>query len=74
MIDQEFDKAINYYRLIQTDFNGNQTNSEVLSIDMTKYEGVIIMTVNTLGQEVNQSYSGVVFDIYSDGSSVKRIQ
>lgn len=74
LIDQEFEKTINYYRLIQTDFNGSQTNSEVLSIDMTKYEGVIVMTVNTLGQEVNQSYSGVVFDIYSDGSSVKRIQ
>ena len=74
LIDQEFEKTVNYYRLIQIDFNGSQTPSEVLSIDMSKHEGVIVMTVNTLGQEVNQSYSGVVFDIYSDGSSVKRIQ
>ncbi len=32
------------------------------------------MTVNSFSQEVNHSYTGIVFDIYNDGTSVKRIQ
>jgi hypothetical protein len=35
---------------------------------------LIIMTVNTLGQEVDETAKGIVFDIYSDGTSVRRIQ
>lgn len=75
LIDDNYFKGINYYRLIMVDFNGTTSISPVLSIDMSKNEGgLVIMTVNSIGQEVNQEYRGVVFDIYSDGSSIKRIQ
>ncbi|MBI1835702.1 MAG: hypothetical protein HYR91_00400, partial [Flavobacteriia bacterium] len=73
-IDNEFQKGVNYYRLRQTDFNGKTTLSKIVSIDMSKQTGGIVMTVNSLGQEVNETYNGIVFDIYADGSSVKRIQ
>ena len=74
MIDTDYKNGINYYRLKQTDYNGSETLSEIVAVDMTKMQGEKIMTVNATGQEVNESYSGLVFDIYSDGTSVKRIQ
>jgi len=74
LIDTDYKNGINYYRLRQTDYNGTETSSEIVAVDMTKIQGEKVMTVNTAGQEVNESYSGVVFDMYSDGSSVKRIQ
>ena len=74
LIDTDYKNGINYYRLKQTDYNGSETFSQIVAVDMTKIVGDKVMTVNSIGQEVNESYSGIVFDIYSDGSSVKRIQ
>ena len=41
---------------------------------MSKRMGTVIKVINTLGQEVNENYSGIVFDVYSDGTSIRRIQ
>ncbi|MBI1835701.1 MAG: hypothetical protein HYR91_00395 [Flavobacteriia bacterium] len=73
-IDAAYRKGINYYRLKQVDYNGEITYSKIITVDMSIQTGQIIMTVNSLGQEVNETYNGIVFDIYADGSSVKRIQ
>jgi hypothetical protein len=74
LIDKNFDSGINYYRLKQTDFDGKETFSPIVSVDIEKDVRVLLITVNSLGQEVNSNYKGIVFDIYSDGSSTKRIQ
>ncbi|MBI1837229.1 MAG: hypothetical protein HYR91_08200, partial [Flavobacteriia bacterium] len=74
IIDHDATSGIYYYRLKQTDFNGEEKLSTIISIEIKTNTSEVIMTVNTLGQEVNESYSGIVFDIYSDGTSVKRIQ
>ena len=74
LLDSEYSKGINYYRLKQTDFNGDFTFSKIVAVDMTVNTPKVIMTVNSIGQEVQQGYTGLVFDIYSDGTSVKRIQ
>ena len=75
-MDSDFDRTILYYRLKLTSFHGEETYSDIISVDMsqTQNKGVIIMTVNSLGQEVDETAKGIVFDIYSDGTSVKRIQ
>jgi hypothetical protein len=75
-IDTDFKKTVLYYRLKLISFNGEVTYSDIASVDMsqTQNQGVIIMTVNSLGQEVDETAKGIVFDIYSDGTSVKRIQ
>ena len=75
-MDTDFNRTVLYYRLKLTNFNGEETYSTIASVDMsqTQNQGVIIMTVNSLGQEVNETAKGIVFDIYSDGTSVKRIQ
>jgi hypothetical protein len=72
--DFNIEKVINYYRLLQTDFDGKITYSDIVSVDMSKDAGTIIMTVNSIGQEVNSNYSGIVFDVYSNGLTTKRMQ
>jgi hypothetical protein len=75
-MDTDFNRTVLYYRLKLTSFNGEESFSDIASVDMsqTQNQGVIIMTVNSLGQEVDETAKGIVFDIYSDGTSVKRIQ
>lgn len=72
--DYDYVAGINYYKLIQTDFNGDEIVSKIISIDMSNIKIVKINTVNSLGQVVNDHYVGVVFDVYSDGTSLKRMQ
>jgi hypothetical protein len=62
-----------YYRLTQYDYDGKK---EVLGIESVKGElnVSLIKTVNYLGQEVNESYRGVVIDIFSDNATRKRFQ
>lgn len=74
LLDSDYLKGINYYRLKQTDFNGKYSYSSIVSVDMSIHTGVVVRTVNTLGQEVQEGYTGVVFDIYLDGTSVKRLR
>ena len=75
-LDSDFNRTVLYYRLKLTNFDGEESFSDIASVDMSQSQnqGVIIMTVNSLGQEVNETAKGIVFDIYSDGTSMKRIQ
>jgi hypothetical protein len=75
--DFEVRPIINYYRLVQTDFDGKSTASEVISIDNREDVNVqkeIIFKTNILGQEVNDLYKGLVVILYSDGTTIKVIQ
>ena len=76
LTDYNVRPVVNYYRLKQTDFDGQSTVSEVISIDNSKSNSskVIVLKTNILGQEVNNNYRGLVVIVYSDGSSVKVIQ
>ena len=77
LLDYNVQKIINYYRLKQTDFDGKNTTSELISIDNTK-TGTLVRTVaqitNLLGQEINDNYRGVVIILYTDGSSEKELR
>ncbi len=66
--------AINYYRLSQTDFNGERNVFNVVAIDNRLVDKQVVRTTNLLGQEVNSNYRGVVIDYFEDGSGSKRIQ
>ena len=76
LIDSDYDKTILYYRLKLTNFDGDESYSNIVSLDMTDSKSAIFLvkTTNTLGQEVNETTPGFVFDLYSDGSIVKRLQ
>jgi len=72
--DRNYNDGINYYRLRQTDFDGTETYAKITSVLMTDAHATIISTVNILGQKVGENYKGLVFDIYSNGTSNQRFQ
>ena len=74
VLDINFEKTINYYRLKQTDYDGVFQYSKTIFVDNTIEDTYILRSVNTMGQDILDDYHGVVIDIYSDGSSKKRIQ
>jgi len=68
----EPNKILNYYRLKQTDFDGQTKKFTTIAIDNSHTNNVkIIKTVDLLGREVNTTYEGVKLIYYSDGSVIK---
>jgi hypothetical protein len=76
LYDYSVERVVNYYRLKQTDFNGQSTTSDLISIDNTGNTSskTIVYKTNILGQEVTDMYRGLIIVVYSDGSSMKIIQ
>ncbi|GEM_PF-6653020 len=73
-IDKNFELGMNYYRLKQTDFNGDNTYSDVILIDNTLVSKKISKIINLHGQEVDENFKGVVIIVYSDNSILKTVQ
>lgn len=71
--DSEYKDGINYYRLKQTDFNGDFEYSKVIVIDNNIIKPTIIKVVNMMGQEVSEDYIGLRIVIYSDGTTIKKV-
>jgi hypothetical protein len=69
--DRSFEPTINYYRLKQVDFDGTTKYYNIVSIDNRTSKSELLKTVNTMGQEVNEFFKGMVIEIYSDGSTQK---
>jgi len=65
--------GLSYYRLKQTDYNGDCEYFNPISV-VLELDRYLIKTINMQGQEVDEKYKGVVIDIYSDGVNNKRIQ
>lgn len=72
--DDNYVNGINYYRLKQYDMSGNFHYSPIVSVDMTKNQSQFVKTINTMGQEVDKNFIGVVFDVYADGTMIKKMQ
>lgn len=74
--DYNFTKdKINYYRLSQTDFNGQRTYFKIISVDNQKLiKKTLIKTISIDGREVNDSYKGIVIEFYSDGTTKRLIK
>lgn len=70
---RDFDapKEINYYRLTQVDYDGNFKQYGPIAVD-NRNDMIVIKHINLLGQDVNSSTSGVLFEVYEDGS-MKRV-
>lgn len=72
--DKDFKSVINYYRLTQTDFNGDFKRSQIISVDNRVNAKEISKVINIHGQEVNDNYKGFVIIIYKDGSILRTVQ
>lgn len=71
--DKNFKRAINYYRLKQTNFDRTFEYSSSIVIDNNYLKNITpVRTTNMMGQEVNQDFEGVKLVFYSDGSVIKQ--
>ncbi|MDA8648364.1 hypothetical protein N9L43_00995, partial [bacterium] len=71
--DKSFRNTMNYYRLSQYDVDGSLVWVDRVTVDNTPYKGDLIQTVNSIGQVVAYDAEGVVFDVYSDGTTKMRV-
>lgn len=72
-IDQP-EKTFNYYRLKQTDFDGQNKKFKSIFVDNSSSgEAKVVKTMDLLGREVSDTYTGVKLIYLSDGSVVKTI-
>ena len=72
--DRTAPNELNYYRLIQVDFDGDEEILETISLDNRIDEQEILKVVNYLGQEVSDSYRGPVIIYYKNGTSRKAVR
>ncbi len=72
--DTEPEPTINYYKIIQVDFDGESASYGPISIDNTIDPRVLLKTVDLLGREIDASYSGFVVNCYSDGTTEKLLR
>jgi len=63
---------IDYYRLAQTDYDGQVKNIKEITVTSKNVNSTI--TINLIGQQVDRNYRGMVIDVFSDGTTKKRIQ
>jgi len=64
--------ALNYYRIKQTDFDGNdRTYPKTVVVDNRLESMKVLKVVNLLGQEVSDGEKGLVIYVYEDGSCEK---
>jgi len=64
--------GISYYRLKQTDYDGNTTQSVIISVYRMNSSLIkLIRITNIIGQEVNEDYVGMKIYFFNDGSIKK---
>ncbi len=72
IIDDNPLSGISYYRLKQTDYDGQTETFFPVSIIISSEEKIIDKVINFMGQEVNENYKGMVLEVYQDGTYVKK--
>lgn len=74
LIDQYIKPLYNYYRLKQYDIDGIFQTYGPIQIDNTGKISKVIKRINLAGQEVNENATGVIIEIYDDGSIKRTIK
>jgi hypothetical protein len=73
LLDMKVENAINYYRLIQYDFDGEFKVYPIIGID-NRVKKDVVKIVDLTGREVNQFYKGWVIIYYNNGETFKTYQ
>ena len=64
--------GVSYYRLKQTDYDGKSETFNPIAITISSKEKVLDKVINYMGQEVNEYYKGIVLEVYTDGTYIKK--
>lgn len=72
--DQVVKQTINYYRLVQYDYDGQFKIYGPISLDNSRETKKIIKYINIMGQEVSSTTNGLIFEVYEDGTMRKIIR
>jgi len=67
-LDKEYSQSLNYYQLTQVDIDGQFKIYGPITIDNSTKLKKIIKVVNALGQQVDETATGVLFEVYEDGT------
>ena len=70
--DVDVSQVINYYRLNQYDINGVNEVFGPIAINNRDVIKIIAKTINAAGQEVGPNATGIVIEIYTDGT-IRRV-
>jgi hypothetical protein len=70
--DKDVSQVINYYRLRQYDIDGADDVYGPIAINNRDRINIIAKRINLAGQEVNENATGIIIEIYEDGT-IKRI-
>ena len=70
--DKDVSQVINYYRLRQYDIDGVDDIFGPIAINNRDRINIIAKRINLAGQEVNENATGIIIEIYEDGT-IKRI-
>ena len=73
-VDSNPSVGVSYYRLKQTDYNGEFEIFDPVSVIIIKEQPTLIRRFTILGRDVIDGYKGIVIEYYSDGSTIKTIQ
>lgn len=74
LTDDNVMPVLNYYRLRQFDTDGANKEYGPIAIDNRQRIKQVIRTINLLGQQVDENATGVIIEIYEDGSIRKTIR
>jgi len=72
VVDRNIEYVINYYKLIQQDYDGNYKEYGPISIDNSADRPKLIKLIDELGKEVTADKKGIVYEYYDDGTIIKK--
>ncbi len=73
-IDSYVNNGYVYYKLIQYDIDGKYNEYGPISLYYTPIGKKVVKYINTMGQEVDSTTKGIIFEVYDDGSMKKIIK
>lgn len=72
VVDRDIEYIVNYYKLIQQDYDGNYKEYGPISVDNSADRPKLIKLIDELGREVNADKKGIVYEYYDDGTIIKK--
>lgn len=72
LFDRNPEKGVNYYKLMQTDFDGRNESFNIIAVNfIPNADKRIVKIIDETGKEVDGNTFGVKFYIFDDGSIIK---